>query len=372
MVASSAPSPRHIRRRLRPVVERAAATPGADRYRKRFPTLAHLWTLILHVLWGSPSLRRTHARLDVNPRWWQQWGMTCWISLSQLARSSTSRPSACVEAMLTEVMAAARRQQRADPLWDTLNTMAVLDSTFLRLSAKLSPWSVHGDHVAGVRVQTALELGSRIPTMLQMHLADINDVAALAALDLTEWHGWTMVFDRGYYAHQQFARLCAAGVHFIVRCNEQAVYQITAQHPVPAGTTPAGDTIVADATMTLGSSRNRKGKVLKGMRLVTSRNARGVEHRVITDRHDLTALEVVQLYRQRWQIELLFRWLKQQLGVIRPLGRSRAAVWLTILMVLIVALIALLLETIRPKRVSRIAWLDQFAQTLTLKPIDDS
>lgn len=372
MVASAAPSARQIRRRLDPLVAQAAATPGADRYRKHFPALAHLWVLVLHVLWGSLSLRRTHASLTADARWWQRWGMESWISLSQLARSSSSRPSACAEHLLAEVVAAVRRQPVANPLWFKLRRVAVLDSTFLRLSASLSPWSVHGGHVAGVRLQAMLELGSQIPTALRMSLADSNDHTALAEVDLTPWRGWTLLLDRGYYGHQQFARLRAAGVHFIARFNAQAHYRILRQRAVPVGRTPDGDELLADWTVELGSPNNRRGAVLARMRLVSSRNARGIVHWFVTDRHDLTATEIVQLYRKRWQIELFFRWLKRQLGALRPLGRSRAAVWLTIVMVLIVALIALLLEAARPANVSRVAWMAHFACILQLETIDDS
>lgn len=372
MVTSPAPSARQIRRRLAPLVEQAAATPGADRYRKRFPALAHLWVLLLHMLWRSASLRVTHASLTAHPRWWQRWGMQGPISVSQLARSSTSRPSVCAERLLSAVVETVRRHPVANPLWFKLRRVAVLDSTFLRLSARLSPWSVHGGHVAGLRLQTLLELGSQIPATVRLSLPDVNDHTALAALELTPWRGWTLLVDRGYYGHQQFARLRAAGVHVIARFNEQARYRITQQHQVPTGRTPDGDDLLADWTVELGSPHNRRGAVVSGMRLVASRNVRGIVHWFVTDRHDLTATEIVQLYRKRWQIELFFRWLKRQLGLIRPLGRSREAVWLTILMVLIVALIALLLDLGRPASVSRVAWLAHFACILHLDTIDDS
>lgn len=372
MVASCAPSTRQIRHRLAPLVAEAAATPGADRYRKRFPALAHLWALLLHVLWGSLSLRITHASLAASPRWWQRWGMDSWISFSQLARSSSSRPSACAEHLLAEVVQAVRRQPVANPLWFKLRRVAVLDSTFLRLSARLSPWSVHGGHTAGVRLQTLLELGSQIPTAVRMSLADVHDHAAFQALDVSAWRGWTLLLDRGYYGHRQFARLRAAGVHVIARFHDQAAYAIVEQHAVPLGCTPDGDTILSDWIVTLGSPNNRNGAVLPGMRLISSRNQRGSVHWFVTDRHDLTATEIVQLYRKRWQIELFFRWLKRQLGAIRPLGRSREAVWMTILMVLIVALVALLLEIVRPVSVSRVAWMAHFACILHLDTIDDS
>lgn len=367
MVASQ----RRIRRTLDPLVAQAAATPGADRYRKHFPAFAHLWVLLLHVLWGSPSLRITHARLTADVRWWQRWGMTSWISLSPLARSSSSRPSGCVEALLAAVVETARRQPVANPLWYKLRRVVVLDSTFVRLSATTSPWSVHGGAAPGTRLQTLLELGSQIPTPLRLTLADINDHTALSELELSPWQGWTLVVDRGYYGHQQFARLIAAGVHVIARFNEQASYRLIRQRQVPTGRTPDGDEILADWTIDLGSPNNRRGAVVPNLRLVTSRNARGVIHRFVTDRHDLTATEIVQLYRKRWQIELFFRWLKQQLGLIRPLGESREAVWLTILIVMVVALLVLLLEVDRPRSLSRVAWLHHIAMLLLSATIDD-
>ncbi len=114
MVACSAPGQRHLRRLLAPLIATAAGTPGADRYRKRFTVTAHLWVLLLHGLWASPSLRQTHARLAVSPRWWRRWGMPGPISFSQLARSSTSRPRDCIETLLAETVAAAQRQPTAD------------------------------------------------------------------------------------------------------------------------------------------------------------------------------------------------------------------------------------------------------------------
>lgn len=99
--------------------------------------------------------------------------------------------------------------------------------------------------------------------------------------------------------------------------------------------------------------------MLRGIRLVTSRNPQGEVCQLITDRLDLEGWEVVALYRKRWQIELFFRWLKRQLGAVRPLGSSREAAWLTMLVGGIVALLWLLLAQMQsqPPAMSRIAWL---------------
>lgn len=355
---------RRLRRTLRPLVARAAAVPGADRYRKRFPASAHLWVLLFHVLDGADSLRQTHARLGAAPGGWARLGLPGGLSYSQLARSSTSRPAACAEALLGGVARAARRTARRDPAWRALAKVQAVDSTFLALSAKLSPWSRHGKHAPGVRLQCGLDLAGALPTHLRLTLADVHDAAALKARDLADLRGWTLLADLGSYGHRQFVRLRAAGVHFLCRLHAQAAYRVTARRPVPAAPTAAGDVLVADETVVLGSPNNRNGAVLPGVRLVTSRNAAGVEQRFVTDRFDLTAAEVVALYRKRWQIELFFRWLKHHLKAVAPLGASREAIWLTILVAAIAALLALLAAAERPPAVTRVAWLRAIGQTL--------
>jgi IS4 transposase len=145
---------------------------------------------------------------------------------------------------------------------------------------------------------------------------------------------------------------------------------MTACRAVPAHRTPQGDRVLADWTVTLGSANNRRGAVLPGLRVVVSANPSGQIQHWLTDRHDLPATEVVQLYRLRWQIELFFRWLKRALGASRPLGHSRAAVWLTLLLALVVTLVAMLLEPLCPTSSSRLSWLRTLGHSLLISFYD--
>jgi IS4 transposase len=96
---------------------------------------------------------------------------------------------------------------------------------------------------------------------------------------------------------------------------------------------------------------------VEGVRLIRSENEKGEPYAFVTDRHDLQALEVLRLYRKRWQIELFFRFLKRQLGALRPLGHSEEAVWLTIVVAAIVAVLMELGERWRPKGTTRVSWM---------------
>jgi Transposase DDE domain len=357
MIPPAQGSGRRLRRCLAPLVAQAGATAGADRYRKHFPATAHLWILLAHLLSGRDSLRQTHAELAADPDAWGRFGVPGGVSRSQLARSSTSRPAACAEALFAAVVTAARRHHAADSVWRTLAKHQVVDSTFLRLAGKLAPWSRHGQHTPGVRIQTGFDLAGAIPSELRLTLTDTADSAALLERDLTGLAGWTLVFDLGYYAHRSFARLRDHAVSFLCRLHPQAVYHVTADHAVDATPSSVGDVVQSDQTITLGSPNNRRGAVLPGVRLVVSRNAKGEAQRFVTDRFDLTAAEVAALYRQRWQIELFFRWLKYQLKRLQPLGASREAVWLGIVIAATVAVLTSLILADRPRGCSRIEWL---------------
>ena len=235
-----------------------------------------------------------------------------------------------------------------------------MDSTFFPLCAKLSPWGVWNRRGnSGARLQTLLDPSDRLPSRMGLELLSTNDANALGALDLRGLEGVTLLFDLGYYCHAHFLRLLEGGVSFVTRLNAQASYQPTHSEELPEGglTTPEGDVLLSDQTITLGSPNNRRGTVLERIRLIRSKNRKGKIHAFITDRHDLEAQEVLYLYRKRWQIELFFRWLKRQSGAIRAVGHSPEALWLTIMVAAIAAVVMALAERWRPKGLTRVSWM---------------
>lgn len=365
-------APPGLGRRLRgladPLVCAAATVPGADQYRKTFTARAHLWILLSHVLSGGDSLRQTHTRLAMGG--WAGLGLPDGISLSQLARSSTSRSPDPAAQLLAALVVRARRVMAADPDWAALSRVQLVDSTFVALSATLSPWAVRGKHPAGVRVHTGFDVakGGGIPTAVVVTTPGTHDAAAFDDRDWDELRGWTVVFDRAYYGHARFAALRAAGVSFVCRLNPQASQAVTATRPVDPTPSPAGDVLLTDTTATLGTPANAKSAVVPGLRVVTYRTAAGETHGLVTDRHDLSATQTVALYRQRWAIELFFRWLKRQLKAVRPLGLSEAAVTLGVTMAAIAALLVLLLDEARPPSVSRISFTRGLAVLLVPSP----
>ena len=400
-VPSPAPSPglnRRLRRwlatelqGLRPAIEASAVACGAEHSRKHFTAYQHACLLLFHGLSSHPSLHQSYEHFSACGGLVAASGLDrsdgtdrLGVSYSQLAASNGTRPAAFLVGVVRQLLGRLRHAgpggpRSGDPL---LGSLVIQDSTFLRVSLRLAHWlpTLRRPDGSGVRVQVWLHPSLDLPEVVQVTSIRVNDCQSwdqtllgdpvrLAALA-----GQTLVVDLGYYSHERFARLLAAGVHLVTRRHPQATVTIEADRPIqPALPDCDGGRIavVADQRIALGSSNNRAGAVVPGLRLVTAdvvpraktghRSPTPRRYEILTDRWDLTAAEVVQVYLWRWQIELFLRWLKGHLHLPRLLGYSENAVemsvWLTILVHLLTLLAARTLGLTRrsPLLLARIA-----------------
>jgi hypothetical protein len=374
--APTAPSlPRRLRRwlageltALAPVVTASAAQCAADRYRKHFHSYAHTCLLVFHGLRPGHSLRQSYTAFAATPGLAALSGLAVpgtdrlRVSFSQVTASHTSRPAAWLAGVVAHLLPRVQAGGRLRTVPTTLDLHAI-DSTFVKVSARLAAWlpTPTRTEQAGVRIQVQLTPALDLPRVLCITDTHTNDVQGLDRGLLTQperlatLRDHTLVFDLGYYSHARFAQLRAAGVHVITRLHPQARVQVDATTPVqpPLPGLPGGRiTLHTDQRVTVGAAANAKGAVLPGLRLVTAtvaplpaaarRGATAVTYRLLTDRFDLTAAEVVQGYLWRWQIELFFRWLKAHVHLPRLLGYSENAVELTVWLALVVHLLTLL------------------------------
>lgn len=358
-------------RRLYPRIVASAARCQAERYRKHFDSFAHTCLLLFHGFSGAQSLRETYAAFGTCSGLLRLSGLgsdadpddeRVGISFSQFADSNTTRPAAFLGQLIPSLVARVRRYGRS-PATSLPPELQVQDSTFLRLSLALAPWLPNKDKsdVPGLRLQVRYTPALDLPEHILITDTRSNDCQGLdqAILDdpvqLTSLRDQTLAVDLGYYSHRRFQRLLAAGVHFVSRLQQQAMVRYEADLPVQEPLPQLGMgriDLLKDQRVTLGSPNNRAGAVLPGLRLVTARvhplakaarrGAQPVTYQLLTDRWDLSAADVVQLYLWRWQIELFFRWLKSHVHLPRVLGYSRNAVELTVWLAIIVHILTIL------------------------------
>jgi hypothetical protein len=203
--------------------------------------------------------------------------------------------------------------------------VAAVDASLIKLSLDAFDWAKYREKAGAAKITCVFDWVQGVPQQFVFTAAGkIHDLKATSAL---VWSAsWTYLFDRGYFSFDLLGTLITAGAHFVIRFKDGVEYRILKRHGIPDLKLPAGmRAIRSDWTVILpGWDRDLI------LRLVSYQLTDGKLIRVLTDRHDLSALSIAMLYKERWTIENWWRWLKRLYKVKEPLGRSSNALPLQI------------------------------------------
>ena len=200
--------------------------------------------------------------------------------------------------------------------------IALIDASLIRLSLAAYGWAEYRQKTGAAKMHAVLEWARGIPEQLVLTPGKVHD--ANRAVQMVWKAGWTYVQDRGYVCFRRLAEMLAAGAHFVVRLKHGMQWTILNRRPVPAGPQPGGIRLTSDWTVRLAGWPD----VL--LRIVSYQLPDGRLVRVLTNRFDLSALSIAQLYKERWNIENWWRWIKAMLKIKEPLGERANALQLQI------------------------------------------
>ena len=195
--------------------------------------------------------------------------------------------------------------------------LAIVDASLIPRSRAAFDWATYRKKRGAAKLTAVLEWARGIPQQLVVTTGRGHDLKGAAQLT---WSAhWTSIFDRAYLGFDFLAGRLAAGAHVGVRFKDRVGYRVVARRPVAVAPATAGIRWRRDWTV---SWPGWPGVVL---RLVSYQLPDGKLIRVLTDRFDLQALAVAQLYKERWKIENWWKWLKAMSKIKEPMGRSAAA-----------------------------------------------
>jgi putative transposase len=221
----------------------------------------------------------------------------------------------------------------------------LIDSTTIDLNLNRYGWAKFRSTKGGVKIHTVYDPHAQTPTYFEMTHAKCND--AKAGKDLPLLDGATYVFDRAYNDYGWYWRLTLRNIAFVGRMKTNACYEVTARRGV------AGD-VLADETIRLASA---KGRQYQGeLRRIVYLREDGRELVFMTNDFGRTAQAIADLYKQRWQIELFFKWIKQNLKIKRFLGTSQNAVLIQVIIAMIAYLLIRLAQLGFPNALSLQEW----------------
>ena len=215
--------------------------------------------------------------------------------------------------------------------------LKIIDSSTLPLNLTNHKWAKFRKTKAGVKLHLRLvfmEKGTSYPEKAVMTTAKEHDRGQLEIM--VDDKECMYVFDRGYLDYERFDRMTDDGYFFLSRLRKNAVIREVFDFNLPEKAT-----VLSDQMVLIGTTQNRAENYFRLLKVMDSK---GNELQLITNRFDLSAEEISEMYKSRWAIELFFKWIKQHLSIKKFYGQSEWAVQNQVFIALIVFCLHVLVQ----------------------------
>jgi hypothetical protein len=208
----------------------------------------------------------------------------------------------------------------------------LLDATTINLCLEAFPWATYRQKKGAIKMHVGLDADGYLPEFIDVTEGKKHEMSWARMLQLPA--GSLAVFDRGFTDYDWWQELTTNGIFFVTRLKENALVEYFKKK---SGRKSPG--VILDQEIRLKGMKDK-------LRLVQFIADDGNEYRFVTNAHHLKAAVVADLYKERWKIELFFKWIKQNLKIKTFLGTSENAVltqiWIALCVYLVLAYLAFL------------------------------
>lgn len=307
------------------VFDRLVDEHKADHRVRRLNAKSQFLALLFGQLSGASSLREIEAGLSSHSARLYHLGGRC-VARSTLADANARRPAALFEDLFVHMAASASRKLRRH----LKGAVRILDATRVSMSSLTAGWADAVNGHRAIKLHVAYDSHADTPIDAAFTGQRINDIVPARATPIEP--GTTYVFDLAYYDFAWWAELNEKGCRFVTRLKTNTRLAVTSEQPVAQGSHILADRIGLLPRRMAGSRTN---PFADPVREIIVRIATGKIIRLLTNDLDAPADEIAELYKSRWQIELFFKWIKQNLKIRHFLGTTENAVRIQIYVALI-------------------------------------
>jgi hypothetical protein len=254
------------------------------------------------------------------------WGLKN-VARSTFADANNSRPVGFFRDLFAEMYGLCRPRAPKHK-FRFKSKLFSLDATTIKLCLSLFPWAAFRQKKGGVKMHTVLDHDGHIPAFVAVTDARTHESRVAKALELPE--GSIVVFDKGYIDYLWFRLLGEKGIFFVTRLKRNAVYRLLERRPVNRATGVTSDHVIEVVS----------GKKTLRLRRVGYRDPEsGKRYEFLTNHFRLVPKTIADIYKERWQIEIFFREIKQNLRIKTFVGNTENAVLIQIYTALTVYLL---------------------------------
>ena len=343
------------RRQFRAIVARH----GGDAYDKSFKSWDHLVTLVGAQLGRCSSLRGVEVAFNANSHQHYHLGVRK-VARSTLSDANARRPVGVFADTFAQLAALADRNTRTEGK----EMVRLIDSSPLPLR-KVCKWAEWNGRIRGLKLHVVYHPGADLPRCIEITPSTINDVEIGRQIDLEA--GATYVFDKGYYHFGWWTKINDTGAFFVTRVKTNTRLRRTKARPLHK-IVGDGFRIIADDEVKLDSRGDSKLPI--PLRRIKVKRDDGKMITLITNDVKRKAVEIGALYKERWDIELLFRWVKQHLNLRKFMGNNDNAIRLQVIAAMIAYILLRLARRLNSMTMPDLRFAELVCQRLFMrKPI---
>ena len=320
-----------------------------ERYTKHFNGWVHLVVMLYAVIMRFDSLREIIVFLLTEARKLPHIGITFKIGRSTLADANKRRPEAIFEAIYRDTYATYRHVLSSDsrtgktPKW--MRRLQIIDSTTITLFSNLIFKGVgrhpkNGKKKGGIKVHTVIHANEGVPSDIRFTSAATNDSFMLKPSSLSK--GDIIAMDRAYIDYEKFEQLTEKKVTYVTKMKKSLKYEILSDTIYQA---PEGVMEVRVQEVRFAKRKQDGETIVHNARIITYVDVR--KHKLIsllTNDMEFDPSEIIEIYRKRWEIELLFKQIKQNFPLKYFYGESANAIKIQIWITLIANLLLMVMQ----------------------------
>lgn len=322
------------------IISRTAQRFNSDKYYKRFKTYDHLVTMIFATISGCSSLREISSIMLACEGKINHLGLRKFPKRSTLSDANKNRPSAVFASIYQNLY-----NQYKGFLSDSsskvlpVEDLKIVDSSTISLFSDIIKGvgrnSISGKKKGGIKMHTMINAREDVPCLVRFSSAATHDHTFLKELNLKK--GSFVVFDKGYVDYAQYYKWTLEDIYFVTRQKENAVYKSIEEFDIKDHINPS---VLKDERIEIKKNEQR----IQLRRVAFYHNEQNKVYEFITNNFDLDADKIADIYKQRWQIETLFKRLKQNFPLKYFFGDNQNAIEIQIWVSLIIQLIMLVIQ----------------------------
>ena len=312
----------------RDVVASVAIDCKADYYCKRFNSFDHLVTLLYATLNKCSSLREVTTGMLAWEQRLNHLGMKHFPRRSTLSDANRRRSSDVFEKIYMKLLGRYREFLSDSRSKKYESKLYIFDSTTITLFQDVLQGTgvapLNGKRKGGIKVHTLIKSDEDVPCMVRMSKSAAADSSFLKDVKLPA--GSIVVFDRGYNHYATYNTFTELGINWVTRLRERAAFYVIEERSVADSQKEKG--ILSDQIIMLGANdSNDKRRTQVRARVISYKDPQsGTCFKFLTNNTKMAPVTIAELYRKRWQIELLFKRIKQNYPLRYFLGESENAI----------------------------------------------